>query len=291
MVTKAEFKELKEKYWNKEHAGKAIILTDDFPNRLLIIVPYNTCSNSDIRHQIIEVSKSDINYYGCNGNPIRGTYTCDTWYHSDTLIVKGRKGRDKLDFFLKDSRTYYRTGFKDLQVIFYPKFVEFIRDLKRNKIRISGLNVYCKLYSFCSYFKSNEKPDNDIIKQVFGLNPKDLRDFRENYTGGHVYNIQKKILWLKQLFDCSVKDICRYIPVYDYTDCGGIYLENLSKQQLKSLRAEFRYLGDIAESEKILFVFIWIIRDVFLNWMKPIERNGLYIQKTFLKFKNYMMMQ
>ena len=164
MVTRAEFKELKEKYWNKEHANKAIILTNDFPNRLLIIVPYNTWSSSDIRHQIMEVSKSDINYYGCNGNQIRGTYTCDSCYQSDALIVKGRKGRDKLDFFLIESGNYYGISFKDLQVIFYPKFVEFIKDLKRNKIRISGLRVYCNLHSFRCYFKSNEKPDNDIIK-------------------------------------------------------------------------------------------------------------------------------
>lgn len=248
MVTRAEFEELKEKYWNKEHANKAIILTNDFPNRLLIIVPYDTWPSSDIRHQIMEVSKSDINYYGCNGNQIRGTYTCDSWYQADTLIIKGRKGKDKLDFFLGESRNYFRINFKYLQVIFYPKFAEFIRDLKRNKIRISGLNAYCDFHSLRSYFKSNEKPDNDVIKQVFKLNPKDLRDFRENYTGDYVYNLQKKILWLKQLFDCSVKDICRYIPVYDYIDHGGISLENRSKQELKSLRAEFRYLGDMVES-------------------------------------------
>ena len=248
MVTRQEFKELKEKYWNKKHADKAVILTDDFPNRLLIIVPYNTWSSSDIRHQILELSKSGIKYYGCNGNPIRGAYTCNTWYQPDTLIVKGRKGRDKLGFFLRESRNYYRTDFRDIQVIFYPKFVEFIKDLKRNKIRISGLYEYCDLPSFRFYFKSNEKPDNDVIKQVFGLNPKDLRDFRENYTGDYVYNIQEKILQLKQLFDCSVKDICRYIPVYGYIDYGDITLENRSKQELKNLRAEFRYLGDMAES-------------------------------------------
>jgi hypothetical protein len=248
MVTRQEFKELKEKYWNKEHVNKAIILTDSFPERMLIIVPYNTWSSHDIRHQIMEVSKSDINYYGCNGNRIKGTYTCDAWYQADTLIVKGRKGRDKLDFFLKKTRNYGRTDFKDLQLIFYPKFAEFIRDLKRNKIPIPGLSVYCSLYSFRSYFKSDEKPDNDIIKQVFGLNPKDLRDFRQNYTGDYVYNVQRKILQLKQLFDCSVKDICRYIPIYDYMDYGHISLENCSKQELKNLRAEFRYLGDMAES-------------------------------------------
>ena len=63
MVTKTEFKELKEKYWNKEHANKAIIITNDFPNRLLIIVPYSYWSTSDIRHQILELSKSGTKYY------------------------------------------------------------------------------------------------------------------------------------------------------------------------------------------------------------------------------------
>lgn len=249
MVTREEFKELKEKYWTKEYAGKAIILTDRFPERILVIVPYNTWNNSDPRHHIIEVSKSMINYYGCNGNSIIGAHTCINWYSEDTLVIKGRRCRDKLNFFIKGAKNYSRTDFRDLQIMFYPKFVEFIRDLKRNKIPIAGLKLYCNLNSFRFYFRNDEKLDNDIIKQVFGLSPKDLRDFRENYKGDYIYNVQKKILGLKKLFDCSVKDICKYIPVYDYVECD-MSLVDRSKQELKDLRTKVRYLGNMEEFQK-----------------------------------------
>ena len=248
MVTRAEFKELKEKYWNKEHASKAIILTDDFPNRLLIIVPYSYWSNVDIRHQILELSKSDTKYYGCNGNQITGTYTFNSWSSRDTLVVQGRRGKDKLSFFLGGSKNT-RISFENLKTVFYPKFGEFIRDLKRNKIPVSGLSEYCNCYSIRRYFETSQKLDNDAIKQLFGLSPKDLRDFRENYTGDYVYSVVRKIQTLKELFGCSVKDICKYIPVFDYVEGLG-NLKNLSKQQLKNFRTEFRYLGDAEEFRK-----------------------------------------
>ena len=261
MVTKEEFKQLKEKYWTKEYGGKVVIITNNLPEKLIIIVPYDSWNRSDVRHHIIEISKCNITYYGCNGNQIKGRYTNISWYQANGLIIEGKKSKDKIEFFTAPVQNNDYIDFRDLQVIFYTRFVEFIKDLKRNKIEIAGLSKYMLPYitvdpsnrvSTRYYFMSDKNPSNNIIEQLFGLKPKDLREFRENYKGIYIYDFQLKFRKLKQLFNCSAKDICKYISVYDYVNngCLCLPLQCYSKEQLKDLRIEFRYLSDLEEAQK-----------------------------------------
>lgn len=245
MVTKEEFKELKKTYWNKDYAGKIIVITDNLPKKLLIIVPYDRVIKDDIRHQIIELTKNSKTYYGCCGKQIQGRYIDEFYYNKDELIIQGRKGREKLLFFLDKSRYSRAVNLSMLKLVMCPKFCNFFKDIKRNQINTRGLLRCFSDYSWYCTLQTG-KLETNAIEKYFGFKPKDLRELQENFNGRWQYNLIDTVNSLKQLFSASTKDICRYIVPFEnlnYTE-----MHPITKEDAKKLRIKLRYMADLQEA-------------------------------------------
>ena len=251
MVTKAEFKQLKEKYWTKEYHKKAIIITDDLPNRLIVITPHyenyrwGGFDSKVEKHQIIEYnSKGRKTYYGTNGRVIMGTYT-QKEVPIENIVISGRKARDAMSFFFAKT-VQHPPRLDELDCVFRDKFQEFIRDLRRIKVNPKGLYSFCR-YRFYYISNPGQSITHNEIYEAFGIKPKDLKELIDNY--GNVYNrytdIGPIVYGLKELFKTSVKNIVPYIGLEDYCSKGYSYegcVKTYSSDEKKQLREELNYL-------------------------------------------------
>lgn len=251
MVTRAEFKQLKEKYWTKKYHRKAIIITDDLPNRLIVITPHyedyrwNIYESKVEKHQIIEYdNKGKKTYYGNDGRVIAGVYTLNS-APIENIVVSGRKARDAMSFFFAPT-VKNPPLLSELDCIFRPKFQEFIRDLRRIKVNPKGLYSFCR-YRFYSISDPRLSITHNEIYEAFGVKPKDLKELIDNY--GNVYNrytdIGPIVYGLKELFKTSVKNIVPYIGLEDYCSQGysyESYVKVYSPKEKKQLREELNYL-------------------------------------------------
>lgn len=247
-MTKEEYKDLKQ-YSSPEYINTDIIVTNYLPEKLFIVVRYNPSDPTDYRHRIVEINSiSEFIYYGCNGNLLKcGNDIFYSYTPIKELKVIGNKWKDKITFFTEDRNfsCSYRT-LKDISVIFSSHFTELIRDLKRNKISPKGLNkfLYCIPYWITV--------DKISIEAAFHLKPTELRQLSENFQGDE-YNSYTRVYQLKNVFGTSVKDICKYLPIYSDVN-ARVYLYELTKSKSgkKEYREIFRYCLNLYEQNRKL---------------------------------------
>ena len=240
MVTKEEFKELKENYCKPEYCTTDIIITTYFPEKLLVSIPYKRDylgSTTDTRRQLVEITPNEICYYGCNGNRIKGNYIFSWIYcEKDLSNVIGNKCKDEIAF-LNGSGTH-ALDFNDFYKLFNNKLIDFINELKKE-------NIYNKNLFSCYYlyFKTHSNFDIKTLAEVeFNLNVKQFREFVKYNVCNYTYNLKHIIKYFKNLFSCSIKELCEYLPVYDY-------VANYNRNE-KYLRAQYRYCAELYKHNK-----------------------------------------
>ena len=243
MVTKEEFKELKENYYKPEYCTTDIIITTYFPEKLLVSIPYKRDywgNTVDTRRQLVEITPNEICYYGCNGNKIKGDYISSWLYcEKDISNVIGNKCRDEIIFLIGNGSR--ALNFKNLRELFNNKLTDFINELKKENIYNKNLFSYYYLY-----FKTNSKFNiKTFAEDELNLNVKQLREFAKYYFGSDrlIYGLKHIIKYLKNLFSCSIKELCEYIPVYDYVVLN-------TYEDKKYLRAQYRYCAELYKYNK-----------------------------------------
>lgn len=242
MVTKEEFKELKENYCKPEYTTTDIIITTYLPEKLLISIPYRRedylRSATDVRRQLVEINPNEICYYGCNGNKIKGDYIYPWVYcEKDLSNIIGNKCKEEIAFL--NGIGDHALDFNDLHELFNNKIIDFINNLKKENIYNKNLlSHYYRYFKTHSYFNIKT-----LAEDEFDLNVKQLREFAKYNVCDCTYNLKYIIKYLKDLFSCSIKELCEYIPVYNY-----VWYYDLTNR--KFLRTQYRYLAELYKYDK-----------------------------------------
>ena len=136
MVTKDEFKELKENYCKPEYCTTDFIITTYFPEKLLISIPYKRDyyweSTTDTRRQLVEITPNGICYYG-NGDVYNGEWKKSKKNGKGIIVYKSGNKYDG----------YWEDGKKSGKGIYYFKNGDFFKgEWKNGKKNGKGLFYY-----------------------------------------------------------------------------------------------------------------------------------------------------
>ena len=250
MVTKNEFEELK-KYWDPKYDGKFIIITKDFPDRLIIVVPYsqNGYGISDIRRrQIIELLPDDRAYYGNNGKSIKGAYTLSYFYKSE-CIIDNDQYRPYIEFCENEHNCLSALN---LSNIVDKGIFELIKELLKNDIPVLGLLQHTNIFKAKSIIKERGIQGN-VIKDIYGINTKNLRCFVKRYVNiplkPYLSSALYKAIQVKDFLSTSMEEACKLLFVipylsYDLGPSGHLFNDEFANQA----RFELRYLLQLKNS-------------------------------------------
>ena len=260
MITKEEFKELKEKY-PEAFENAPTLITDYFPEKLFL----TSINKRNRKIYLIEITEYKYVIYGLHGNPIEGDPIIKTyWFHQ--IKIQGLRGRKLIRFF--DENTYISVN--TLQLLFKNSLKELVLELRRNKIPIKNISRF--LYHDHWVFRKDVSEQN-LIKYYFDLSAKDLRQLQENYKYGWQPSNRKKLEKLKILFGQPTKEVCKYLAI------GSLLgkLHTTAKKDWKDLRTDFRYYYKVYESSSGVYWY-------YIDYVRILNLLPTELKKRFPKY-------